>query len=524
MHFAAGASGAFRIQVSAATKATPGPLICSLLDQHLQPRVVIDRLRLRFLVDGEGRDITTLAAGTAAAQIIALLASPVLTRLYAPGDFGVFAVYTSTIGIVGSLASLSYHQAIPVPESDLEAANVFGLSLALIFATTCATVLAVLTVTSNSELPWAMSSVAPYVWLIPVGVFGLAVYEAINQWAVRRRAFLTVAGASATKGLAQTGTHLALGAAAAGPIGLMAGQLFGQWAGIVSLLRGTFIGSIGSWSGISLQGVTRAARRYLSFLRFNAPAILFNVAGRNTPPIILYFFFGLSIAGLFSLAERVIMLPVTLLAKNASQVFVASAAGFHREGRLAEEAERVFQRMLALGTAPSMILGIAAPSLFAVAFGAEWEQAGVFVQWLSAWLLFLFVSFALTPVVFVLERQKSSMVFQGAMAAARVLSLVAGGLYGNIILAVSLFGLVSAGLWGGYLVWLLVISGVEASNITRAFAQQIRRSGLFVLPVIICAILDASHVVTTAVAVACGLAFVSWLLLGRTRPGNGVGQ
>jgi O-antigen/teichoic acid export membrane protein len=68
---------------------------------------MIAHLKARLPKGKYGKNIATLAAGTAIGQSIATLASPVLTRLYSPSDFGVFAVYASIIGIIGSVASLN---------------------------------------------------------------------------------------------------------------------------------------------------------------------------------------------------------------------------------------------------------------------------------------------------------------------------------------------------------------------------------------------------------------------------------
>ncbi|MBC7345458.1 MAG: lipopolysaccharide biosynthesis protein, partial [Clostridia bacterium] len=46
------------------------------------------------------RNVAVLAGGTAVGQAIVVLASPILTRLYTPGDFGVLAVYSSLLGIL----------------------------------------------------------------------------------------------------------------------------------------------------------------------------------------------------------------------------------------------------------------------------------------------------------------------------------------------------------------------------------------------------------------------------------------
>ena len=452
-----------------------------------------------------GKNIAKLAGGTAIGQAIAMLASPALTRLYSPNDFGVLAVYASIVGIAGSLASLSYHQAIPLPEDSDEAANVLGLSLLLMLLMVGLTSVVVAFIGEEVATQLGVPQLASYLWLIPLGVFGLAFYEAINQWAVREKAFSVIARTTVAKGVVQTGTHLIFGFAATGPFGLVFGQFLGQWVGAGSLLRNAIRQSGTALRGITTVGMKRAVTRYSKFLRFTSPSILFNVIGSNTPPLILSYFFGGAVAGFLALGERVLMIPVTLLAKNTSQVFVASAAEFHQKGRLSIEVEYLFDRMLRLGLTPVIILGIAAPVLFAFVFGDQWAEAGHYARWLSVWLLFVFVSYGLTPVILVLERQKAGMWFQVFLAIGRIGSLVVGGLIGDALLAVALFGVVSGLLWAFYLAWLLIVSGVSASNAAKSFYKSLFVSLPYVVPVAACIILSVPSMVTVGVVLICVL-------------------
>ncbi len=46
------------------------------------------------------RNVFVLMTGTTIAMVIPLVASPALTRLYSPRDYGVFAVFVSIISII----------------------------------------------------------------------------------------------------------------------------------------------------------------------------------------------------------------------------------------------------------------------------------------------------------------------------------------------------------------------------------------------------------------------------------------
>ncbi|MCI0564861.1 MAG: hypothetical protein MN733_40865, partial [Nitrososphaera sp.] len=81
------------------------------------------------------KNVAMLGGAKGISQGIVLAASPLLTRLYSPEDFGVFAVFGVFIGLLGGLSCMRYEHALPLARGEVEAANILAL---------CGTVLGVL--------------------------------------------------------------------------------------------------------------------------------------------------------------------------------------------------------------------------------------------------------------------------------------------------------------------------------------------------------------------------------------------
>ena len=73
------------------------------------------------------RNILTLMTGTTISQAIPISISPILTRIYTPEDFGVFALFLAITTIIGSFSNGRYELAIMLPENDEDAINIAGL-------------------------------------------------------------------------------------------------------------------------------------------------------------------------------------------------------------------------------------------------------------------------------------------------------------------------------------------------------------------------------------------------------------
>lgn len=139
-----------------------------------------DRIKALLPSGGFLRNVSVLAGGAALAQGLSILAAPLLSRLYAPEDFGVLGVYASLLAIAGVVASLRYELAIPLPEDDAVAGDVLRLALV-----TCVLISAVAGLVVLVFGSWLVSvlnapGLAPYLWLLPLGVLVLGLYQALS--------------------------------------------------------------------------------------------------------------------------------------------------------------------------------------------------------------------------------------------------------------------------------------------------------------------------------------------------------
>ena len=77
------------------------------------------------------RNVLTLMTGTTIAQAIPIAISPILTRLYTPEDFGVFALYIGIVAILSVFATGKYELAIMMPKDNQEAFSILLLSICI---------------------------------------------------------------------------------------------------------------------------------------------------------------------------------------------------------------------------------------------------------------------------------------------------------------------------------------------------------------------------------------------------------
>ncbi len=202
------------------------------------------------------------------------------------------------------------------------------------------------------------------------------------------------------------------------------------------------------------------------------------------PPLLFAALFDPVVAGMYSLANRVLSMPMLVLGKSVANVFLSGAAQAWREGRFGMRVAEVHGRLAQIGMPPALTLALAGPQLFAWVFGAEWRDAGVIAQWLSPWLYLVFVTSPLSAAFDVLGRQAAGLSFQLLLLGVRASAIAFGAWRGDATLAIVLFAMGSGVCWSVQLLWILRESGSYGRAIRIAVATALGWSLLLNSPLI----------------------------------------
>lgn len=430
------------------------------------------------------RSVSVLAGGTAAGQIVVIAASPILTRLYSPEEFGLLAVYAGLLGVLAVVASLRYQLAIPLPESDEEAASVVVLSLILVLG--MSTVSAFTLAFFGTQITESLNTPAlePYLWLLPLGLLLLGFYKVFRYWAIRVRAFPAIARTKLTQALSMVGIQL--GAYALGPVALLLGQVTGHAAGTSSLFALAVRGNRTAFRNIKIHDLWWAATRYRRFPIYSSWGAVFNKAGREAPAILFAALFSPVAAGMYLLANRILALPMALVGMAIADVFFSRASAAHRDGQLAPLVSSVHSKLAHFAMPPALILLLAAPELFEFIFGAQWGQAGEFAQWMAPFLYIQFVTSPLSTLFSVVEKQAQETLFSGMLLVVRIGAITVGSALQDVMVAVALFSLGSALCWMGILFFVLKSSGTNPIRVGLfSIGSSFVASALLVSPILL---------------------------------------
>ena len=277
---------------------------------------------------GVGRSILTLVSGTAFAQGLYLISSPILTRFYFPQDFGLSAVFISAIGVLGTFPTLHYEFAIVQPKEDSEASNLLVLCFALTALVTAGLwLLTILFGRYCAEL-LKISAQQDWLWIVAVGAGTTAAIQIFSYWYGRKKQFRRVAMNRMLQAVVTLGYQLV--AAFTGHAGfesLLVGYVLGQVA-TVAVYTARMVWEDGRSIATSFHPrlLWQQACVYHRYPVYGCVPSMLSNARSALPVIFLSTFSGPTVAGYYSLVTRVLYLPESLLGAAFSQVFLQRAS------------------------------------------------------------------------------------------------------------------------------------------------------------------------------------------------------
>lgn len=366
------------------------------------------------------RNVGMLTSGTVVAQIITLAALPLLTRIYSPEDFSLLAVFSAVLGLVAVVSCFRFNIAIPLPVEDDIAANLLVLSLlAALLVSSLAAIVVVLAPAEISSM-LGQPGIAPYLWLVPIGILFAAAYDALQYWASRKRRFSTIMKTRITRAVGGTGTQLFGGMVSPGPGGLILGQVMFSGLGLLGLVIQVLRKDYCTILTVTKASVGRAFKRYKAFPIYSVPEALMSTAALEVSVLVIAAYAAGPEAGYLMLAMRVIGLPMGLIGGSVGQVFLTDAGERHVKGQLGSFTRQTMINLLRLGAPPILAVGLVSPFVFPLIFGDEWFRAGLIVAWLAPMFALQFISSPVSMVPHVLDRLGLAMSLQIVGAVVRI--------------------------------------------------------------------------------------------------------
>jgi O-antigen/teichoic acid export membrane protein len=390
------------------------------------------------------KNVAVLASGTALAQVLTVLAYPLLMRMFTPAEFGTFSLFGAINLTCAAVASGRYEMAIVLARTEEEAANVLALTMSIILtvsAASCGVVWAFGDVLTS--LP-GYGELSGLLWFLPLMILTSTTAQVLAVWATRRKAYRRLSLSTISRSFGVAAAQLV-----AGLLGLGAGGL------VLGLISGTVLSAaIIAWQvlrcdlpplrhSVNWRTMKTVASRHRDFPLYSMPEALLSTTTVTVPSVMLTALSGPYAAGLYWFTYRLFEMPMTLLGDATRRVFYQQSAAMHRRG---DDITGLFVRttggLAVMVTLPVVVIVATGPSLYAAVFGDAWRDAGAFAQWIVVWWAMRFISLPALMLVPVLGMQRRLLMLEVTTLIPRFLVIPAAAWLSGVEAAVAAYSII----------------------------------------------------------------------------------
>ncbi|MBC2005075.1 oligosaccharide flippase family protein [Listeria booriae] len=357
---------------------------------------------------GFKKHLVTLVSGNIVAQVITFTASPLLTRMYTPEQFGEYAAFISLVSILAVVLGLSFEKCIPLALNDKVAGQITVLCLELAGGIT------VILFSIYCLFGWSL--VATFVgrtsvWIeisFCLSIFCASAAQSLNFWHIRVQRFTSTSRAKIGQSAVNVVTQIGLsGMRNWSSVGLQFGDTAGRfaaaWMQFWSFARHHRVRGV--WR-------TKPWNRYIwqKFYRYplyTSFSVLLNAVALQMPVLLLGKFFSTAVSGNFMLTQKMVGIPITIIATALAQVFYSEASRHIRRepNKVLFLYKKITRTLFLVGVVPFAIVAFFGPALFEWLFGAGWETSGEYLQILAVAFLAQLVVLPVSQVLYITDNQ-----------------------------------------------------------------------------------------------------------------------
>lgn len=348
--------------------------------------------------------------GTVIAQAIPFAISPILTRIYTPEDFGIYALYMSIVSILVVFVTGRYELAIMLPKKEDEAINIAALSILISFTISFLTLIIIFLF--NSEITELLDNnkISNWLYFIPLSILLSGIYQSANYILNRKKRYKKITVNKVVQSIVTSSTNLSMGFNSYGSAGLITGGIFGQSVATVFLGKIAWDETNKEFSRINKIKMISLMKKYKKLPFLNLPNALIDNIRLSGINILISKFFSTASLGQFSLAWKMVQTPMSIIGSSISQVFFQKIASCKKE-ELYDIILSFTKKMLLVSIPIFSIIYFLSEDLFIFIFGIKWKLAGQAASIMTPWLFLNFFTSPLSTIFIVLNKQEVMLVF-----------------------------------------------------------------------------------------------------------------
>jgi O-antigen/teichoic acid export membrane protein len=398
-----------------------------------------------------------LVSGTGIAQLFPIISAPILARLYEPVDFGTYAIFYSLVTVFTGFSFLEYNNIVIVADNNQKAYEGMILSTLITFTVNLLLFLLIILLPKSILIELFGNEMGSFLWIVPITVFFNTMNLLFCTWFLRKGHYKLLSKNKIILAICALVLQIVIGFLYIGTTGFIIANLISILISLVLLMYSFKIDEDFVPYAVNIDSLKLIAFEYRKFALVSVWGNTLNIFTLQIPQFLLNKVFGSQVLGQYSLAQRMISLPLGFVSSAIQDVFRQGAA---EEEIVKGNCKYTYLNTLKIGSIVALILLIScltfvAP-LFVLLFGAKWSDAGIYVKVLSLLFAVRFVVAPLSYTLYIKAKQHIDFLWQLGLFVISSLTLYGGHYWFGIETPINLllFYSVCVSLWYLLNLWL----------------------------------------------------------------------
>lgn len=374
------------------------------------------------------RNSLVLINGTIISQVINIILSPIMSRLYLPSDFGRYSLINAIVVLLAVIANGKYDLAIMNSEDEISKSKstYFGGMILTVFNCIIFLIIGSILVIFT---PLLSTLTTIDLCIIVIFTFFSSNNSILNVWLNKNGHYKVIAKNRILYALVHAIGIIAFGFLNMSYMGIIIAVLCAYSCQFIYvylfLYRRTDFGQY----KFKYEETLLQLKTYSAFPKFQMPSLLLNNASTQLPVILFTNLFSDTVSGWYSMTVKIINLPMQIVGSALGEVYFKEASEIKKHNddkRLSDFTYKTFKSLLYLGILPMGVLFAYGDVLFKFVLGSEWEMAGLYARYLSPWYFIVFITSPFTHLFTVLSKQKKNFILNILMLLSRVIAIASG--------------------------------------------------------------------------------------------------
>ncbi len=364
--------------------------------------VFIKNILAKFQSSKMLKNITKISSGTMLGQMVSFVTLPIFTRIYGAEVIGNWTLFNSVATIVNTFSDLGLSNAIMVEADEKESEKLFSVisTFVLFFSIIVAIGFGIY----YNVFP-STSGINPLFYAVVLGIliFTQQQTQLSYSWLNKKSQYDVLMKNPIVNNISIAIVAIPLGFMGFTKYGYYLGLISGQIITLIHMRR--FIPKL--FFDLNIKNHIHVIKKYNEYIKYQMPTYMLAQVKNQAPVILIRSFFGSKILGYYSVSQRILAIPINLLANAIGKVYYQTVADMaQKKENVGEFTFKNIKRAMRLAIIP-MIGIMAFGDIFCIIFfGADYYIAGNIIRIVSFMTFFTFLMLATQGITIVLHKQQ----------------------------------------------------------------------------------------------------------------------